>query len=68
MNGDTGCVDANLAVASAERMITADKVNGIVGGMCSGETGAALQNVAIPNGMVMVSPSATSPGPFDRRR
>jgi branched-chain amino acid transport system substrate-binding protein len=25
-------------------------------------TGAVLQNVAIPNGMVMISPSATSPG------
>ncbi|MEO0915404.1 MAG: ABC transporter substrate-binding protein, partial [Pseudomonadota bacterium] len=27
-----------------------------------GATGAALTNVAVPNGMVMVSPSATSPG------
>lgn len=62
INADTGCVDASLAVASAERLITSDKVNGIVGGMCSGETTASLQNVALPNGMVMISPSATSPG------
>ena len=62
VTGDTGCTDANLATASAERLITSDKVKGIVGGMCSGETGAALQNVAVPNGMVMISPSATSPG------
>lgn len=62
VTGDTGCIDAQLAVASAERMITSDGVKGIVGGQCSGETGAALQNVAIPNGMVMISPSATSPG------
>ncbi|AVO36443.1 ABC transporter substrate-binding protein [Pukyongiella litopenaei] len=61
VNGDTGCVDAGLAVASAERLVTSDKVNGIVGGMCSGETTASLQNVALPNGMVMISPSATSP-------
>ena len=61
VNGDTGCIDAGLAVASAERLITSDKVNGIVGGMCSGETTASLQNAAIPNGMVMISPSATSP-------
>jgi branched-chain amino acid transport system substrate-binding protein len=64
-NGDTGCTDANLATASAERLITADGVNGIVGGMCSGETSAALVNVAVPNGMVMISPSATSPGLTD---
>jgi branched-chain amino acid transport system substrate-binding protein len=36
-------------------------VNGIVGGDCSGVTGAMLQNVARPNGVVMISPSATSP-------
>ncbi len=58
---DTGCIDAGLAVASAERLITSDRVNALVGGMCSGETTASLQNVAIPNGMVMISPSATSP-------
>jgi branched-chain amino acid transport system substrate-binding protein len=61
VNADTGCIDASLAVASAERLITSDKVSGIVGGMCSGETTASLQNAAIPNGMVMISPSATSP-------
>ncbi len=61
VNADTGCIDAGLAVASAERLITSDKVSGIVGGMCSGETTASLQNAAIPNGMVMISPSATSP-------
>lgn len=65
VTADTGCIDANLAVASAERLITADKVNGIVGGMCSGETSASLLNVAVPNGMVMISPSATSPGLSD---
>ena len=57
---DTGCIDNALATSNAERLI-ADGVVGIIGGDCSGVTGAILQNVAIPNGMVMISPSATSP-------
>ena len=61
MRADTGCIDNGLAVANAEKLI-AEGVNGIIGGDCSGVTGAILQNVAIPNGMVMISPSATSPG------
>jgi len=62
VRGDTTCVDAAAATAAAERLVTSDKVNAIVGGDCSGVTGAALQNVARPNGIVMISPSATSPG------
>ena len=62
VRGDTTCVDAPAATAAAERLITAEGVKGLVGGDCSGVTGAALTNVAVPNGMVMVSPSATSPG------
>ncbi len=61
VRGDTTCTDAAVAVAAAERLITSDNVNAIVGGDCSGVTTAALQNVAVPNGIVMVSPSATSP-------
>ncbi len=61
MRADTGCIDNGLATSNGERMI-ADGVNGIIGADCSGVTGAVLQNVAIPNGMVMISPSATSPG------
>lgn len=60
--GDSTCVDAAAATAAAERLITSDGVKGIVGADCSGVTGAVLQNVAVPNGIVMVSPSATSPG------
>jgi len=62
VRGDTTCVDAAAATAAIERLITAEGVKGVVGGDCSGVTGAALTNVAVPNGMVMVSPSATSPG------
>ncbi|MEM1373731.1 MAG: ABC transporter substrate-binding protein [Pseudomonadota bacterium] len=60
ISADTGCIDNGLATSNAERLI-AEGVNGIVGGDCSGVTGAILANVAIPNGMVMISPSATSP-------
>ncbi|GAA6175297.1 ABC transporter substrate-binding protein [Sulfitobacter pacificus] len=61
VRADSGCIDNGMAVASAERLI-AEGVSGLVGADCSGVTGAVLQNVAIPNGMVMISPSATSPG------
>ena len=61
VRADTTCIDAAAASAAIERLITVEKVAGVVGGDCSGVTTAALTNVAIPNGMVMVSPSATSP-------
>lgn len=61
VRGDSTCVDAGAASAAAERLITADGVKGIMGADCSGVTGAILANVAVPNGMVMISPSATSP-------
>ena len=61
VRADDTCGDAAAGTAAAERVVTADKVNGIMGGDCSGVTGAILQNVARPNGIVMVSPSATSP-------
>ena len=62
MRGDSTCVDAAAATATAERLVTTDKVNAIMGADCSGVTGAILANVAVPNGVVMISPSATSPG------
>jgi branched-chain amino acid transport system substrate-binding protein len=61
VRGDSTCTDAAAATAAAERLVTADKVTGIVGADCSGVTGAILQNVARPNGIGMISPSATSP-------
>ncbi|MEH6835315.1 MULTISPECIES: ABC transporter substrate-binding protein [Falsihalocynthiibacter] len=62
VRGDTTCIDAGAATAAAERLITSEGVKALIGGDCSGVTGAALANVAVPNGIVMVSPSATSPG------
>ncbi|MDT8855627.1 ABC transporter substrate-binding protein [Paracoccaceae bacterium Fryx2] len=61
VRGDSTCVDAAAATAAAERLITSDKVMALMGADCSGVTGAILQNVARPNGVGMISPSATSP-------
>ncbi|MHC0052907.1 ABC transporter substrate-binding protein [Actibacterium sp. D379-3] len=61
IRADSTCIDAAAATAAAERLVTSDGVKGIVGADCSGVTGAILANVAVPNGIVMVSPSATSP-------
>ena len=61
VRGDSTCVDAAAATATAERLITSDKVVAIMGADCSGVTTAVLQNVATSKGVVMISPSATSP-------
>jgi len=62
VRADSTCVDAAAASAAAERLITSDGIVAIMGADCSGVTGAILSNVAVPNGVVMISPSATSPG------
>ena len=61
VRADSTCVDSAAATTAAERLITSDRVNGIMGADCSGVTTAILQQVAMANGMVMISPSATSP-------
>lgn len=65
VKADSTCVDNAAATAAAERLITSDGVKAILGADCSGVTGAVLTNVAVPNGIVMISPSATSPGLSD---
>ena len=61
VRADSTCIDAAAATTAAERLVTADGVAAIMGADCSGVTGAILANVAVPNGVVMISPSATSP-------
>tara|TARA_B100001123_G_C15291082_1_gene1017461 strand:+ start:659 stop:1840 length:1182 start_codon:yes stop_codon:yes gene_type:complete len=61
---DSTCVDSAAAVAAAEGVV-AKGASAIMGADCSGVTGAIATNVAVPNGVVMVSPSATSPGLTD---
>ncbi|MDF2232561.1 ABC transporter substrate-binding protein [Albimonas sp. CAU 1670] len=61
VRADSTCIDAAAASAAAERLVTAEGVKAIMGADCSGVTIATLNNVAMPNGIVMISPSATSP-------
>ena len=61
VRGDSTCIDAAAATAAAERLITSEGVAAINGATCSGATTAVLNNVAVANGVVMISPSATSP-------
>ena len=58
---DSTCVDSAAATSAAEGLVSGG-VNAIMGADCSGVTGAIATNVAVPNGVVMISPSATSPG------
>jgi len=62
---DSTCIDSSAATAAGERLVTADNVAAIMGADCSGVTIAVLNNVAVPNGVVMISPSATSPALTD---
>lgn len=61
VRADSTCVDAAAATASAERLVTVDNVAAIVGADCSGATTAVVNNIAVPNGVTMISPSSTSP-------
>ena len=61
VRADSTCVDSAAATTAAEGVIS-QGVAAIMGADCSGVTGAIASNVAVPNGVVMISPSATSPG------
>ncbi len=64
VRADSTCVDSAAAQSAAEGLI-AQGIAAIMGADCSGVTGAIATNVAVPNGVVMISPSATSPGLTD---
>jgi len=64
VRADSTCVDSAAAQSAAEGLIS-QGVAAIMGADCSGVTGAIATNVAVPNGVVMISPSATSPGLTD---
>ncbi len=61
VRADSTCIDNAAATAAAERLVTSDNVAAIVGADCSGVTTAVVNNVSVPNGVVTISPSATSP-------
>jgi branched-chain amino acid transport system substrate-binding protein len=64
VRADSTCVDSAAATTAAEGVISQGVV-AIMGADCSGVTLAIASNVAVPNGVVMISPSATSPGLTD---
>jgi branched-chain amino acid transport system substrate-binding protein len=65
VRADSTCIDNAAASAAAERLVTTDNVSAIMGADCSGVTIGIANSVAVPNGVVMVSPSATSPALTD---
>ena len=65
VRGDSTCIDAAAASATATQQVSSDNVVAIMGADCSGVTTAIANNVAIPAGVVMISPSATSPALTD---
>jgi len=66
VEADSTCTDSAAATTAAEGLVAAG-VTAIMGADCSGVTGAIITNVAVPNGIVMISPSATSPGLTDAK-
>ena len=60
IRADSTCIDSAAATSAAEGLVS-QGVTAIMGADCSGVTGAVLSNVAVPNGIPMISPSATSP-------
>lgn len=61
VRADTTCIDAAAATAAVERLVTSERIAALVGAACSGASTAVLQNVALPRGLLMISPSSTSP-------
>ena len=61
---DSTCTDSAAATSAAEVLVS-NGVAAIMGADCSGVTKAIATNVAVPNGVVMISPSATSPSLTD---
>ena len=64
IRADSTCTDAAAATAAGEGLV-GQGISALLGADCSGVTGAVLTNVAVPNGIGMISPSATSPGLTD---
>lgn len=61
VRADSTCIDAAAATSAAERLLSAEGVAAIFGPDCSGVTTAVVNNVAVPQGILTISPSATSP-------
>jgi branched-chain amino acid transport system substrate-binding protein len=57
---DSTCIDGTAATEAAKKLAL-DGVKGIVGALCSGSSISVLKNVAMPNQLPMISPTASSP-------
>ncbi|HRD33771.1 MAG TPA: ABC transporter substrate-binding protein [Rhodocyclaceae bacterium] len=58
--GDCGCNPQN-ATDAATKAVNIDRVIGLVGPACSGAVLAAANSVAVPAGVLLITPSGTSP-------
>ncbi|MFQ8430383.1 ABC transporter substrate-binding protein [Amaricoccus sp. W119] len=65
VRADSTCVDAAAATTAAEGLVSSQNVAAIMGADCSGVTTAVATNVAVPRGVTIISPSATSPALTD---
>jgi branched-chain amino acid transport system substrate-binding protein len=65
VRADSTCIDAAAATTAATNLVTNEGVAAIMGADCSGVTTAIANNVAVPNGVPIISPSATSPALSD---
>ncbi|MGJ8532010.1 MAG: ABC transporter substrate-binding protein [Alphaproteobacteria bacterium] len=61
VRADSTCIDAAASTSAAERLLSAEGVAAIFGPDCSGVTTAVVNNVTVPQGVMNISPSATSP-------
>ena len=61
VRADSTCIEAAAPTAAAEQLVNTDGVATIMGADCSGATTTVANQVAVPNGVVMKSRSATSP-------
>ncbi|MEQ8295625.1 MAG: ABC transporter substrate-binding protein [Nitratireductor sp.] len=61
VQGDSTCADTTAASGAADRMVNSENVTALVGPLCSGATIAAANTAAIPGGVLLISPAATSP-------
>lgn len=61
VRADSTCIDAAAATSAAERLLSSEGAVAIFGPDCSGVTTAVVNNVTVPQGIVNISPSATSP-------
>ena len=64
IEADTAC-NSQTAVDAATKLVNVEQVVAIAGALCSSATIPAASNVAVPAGVLMISPASTSPAITD---